>query len=175
MDEQSSSNADKIERSRTHSWWTWADFARRRRSMSGLEYLRAQQSGEMPTAALASTIGWTIESVESGAITVAVRVEDHIVQGSGKLHGGAIAAVLDSALAWAVLSYLPAERTCVTSDLTIRYLKAVSADAETVRVHSRAIHVGRSTAVAEAEVVSKDGVIHVRASGGFQILERKDR
>ena len=77
-------------------------------AMSGLEFLRAISSGELPRPPIAETIGFAGLEVDEGrAVFHAVPAEYHY-NPIGVVHGGLAATLLDSAMGCAVHSTLPA-------------------------------------------------------------------
>lgn len=58
-----------------------------------------------------------------GEVSVAFTAGPEATQGNGVVSGGALAAMLDSAMAVAVLSCLPPRQTCSTVSLTVNMLK----------------------------------------------------
>jgi uncharacterized protein (TIGR00369 family) len=60
----------------------------------------------------------------AGTIRLAFAPEGWFVQGVGVLQGGAVSAMLDFSMAFAVLANLPVERSCATASITVSYLRA---------------------------------------------------
>lgn len=70
------------------------------------------------------------------------------------MHGGALASVIDTAAAFAVLSLLaPGEQT-VTVELTLHFLRLVRGG--TVRAHARVLRAGRRLATVAVEATDDD-------------------
>ena len=76
---------------------------------------------------------------------------------SGTIHGGIIAAVLDTVLACSVYSTLPAGRNCVTLEIKVNYLRPITAAVGEVIGEGVAIHTGRQVGVAEARILGATG------------------
>ncbi|MEM5427710.1 PaaI family thioesterase [Cupriavidus oxalaticus] len=60
---------------------------------------------------------------EEGAVTLSFSPEPLFIQGAGVLQGGAVSAMLDFAMAFAVLAALPDGRTCATVNLATAFLR----------------------------------------------------
>lgn len=161
--------------SRTYEWATPDELALARSGLAGLDYLRAQARGECPLPPMALTVGWAIETVKPGFVRLRLAVAEFLLQGSGKLHGGAIATLLDSALAGSVISTLSASQSCVTTDLSARFVRGVDPKIGHVFAEAQAIHVGRNMAVAEAKVLDSQDTIYAIGTAGFAILARQAR
>jgi uncharacterized protein (TIGR00369 family) len=158
--------------SRTYQWASPEEIGQARKGLSGIDYLRAQMTGACPVGAMSSTMGWSFDSVEPGTVRLRLVVAEFLLQGGGKLHGGAIAALFDSALACAVVSTLPADKGCLTTDLSSRFIKGVPRSLESVVAEGRALHVGRTTAVAEARLLDDERQVYAIASANFVVLQR---
>ncbi len=77
------------------------------------------------------------------------------VQGSGVLQGGAVASMLDFAMAFATLAVLPMERRCATVQLATSFLRA--APAGRCQAIGEIEKLGRSMAFTRAELRPADG------------------
>ena len=98
----------------------------------------------------ARLLGIEFVGAERGAATLALNVREELTRMEGILHGGAIASLLDTAAAFAVITLLePGQRT-VTVDLTIHYLRPVT-EGE-IRAHARVLRAGRRLVIVSIEV-----------------------
>ena len=95
---------------------------------------------------------------EPDEVVVEMPVAPGAFNGSGNLHGGAIATLIDVASGWAAAragTFRPGENTLVTADLHVRYLgrpKGV-----VVRAHARVMRAGRQLIVVECRVADDLG------------------
>lgn len=98
----------------------------------------------------AKLIGIELETVESGTATLAFNVRDELKQNNGVVHGGAIASLIDTATAFAIISLLePGEQT-TTVDLTISYLRPLTEGR--ARAVANVLKSGRRLIVVSAEL-----------------------
>lgn len=86
---------------------------------------------------------------------------------TGVAHGGALATLLDTALAFALI--VRDDRDWSTVDLRVDYLRPVGI-AE-VSVRARVLQAGRRTGRAEGEVLDGSGTVCARAVGTFVPLD----
>ena len=101
----------------------------------------------------ARLLGIEFVGAERGAATCALHVREELTRMEGILHGGAMASLLDTAAAFAVITLLePGQRT-VTVDLTTHYLQAVT-EGE-IRAHARVLRAGRRLVIVSIE--ARDG------------------
>ncbi len=87
----------------------------------------------------------------------------------GDVHGGAIASLLDCALASACRSHDPTAFGVATIDLTLHYVSAGSGDLIATDHCERR---GRSISFARGEVRSEDGTLVALATGTFKLMAR---
>jgi len=85
-------------------------------------------------------------------------------------HGGAIAALLDCALAAAVRAHDPAAHGVATIDLTLHFVAATSGDLVARALCERR---GRSISFARGEVRGEDGTLVALATGTFKLVPRQ--
>jgi len=105
--------------------------------------------------AFGQLLGIKLEAAEPGQASMSMAVRDELRQNNGVVHGGAIAALIDSAAAFAVIPLLDEDETATTVDLTISYVRPLakgvaSASAKVLRAGSRIV-------VISAEVLDEAG------------------
>jgi uncharacterized protein (TIGR00369 family) len=103
----------------------------------------------------AKFLGLELGELRSGEATVHLDVRDELKQNHGVVHGGAIASLIDTASAFAVVTRLEADEGVTTTDLTIHYLRPVTAGRLTAT--ARIIRGGRRLFVLSIEVADNQG------------------
>lgn len=68
-------------------------------------------------------IGMRLISLKLDEAQIAIEMRDDLRQPSGVLHGGVTATLIDTAMAFAVRTRLPADAATATIDLTVHYLR----------------------------------------------------
>ena len=131
---------------------------------TGLEMMQAMLRGEIPFAAIARTLDFTLLSVSPGVAVFQGRPLAQHLNPLGTIHGGWIATVLDSALGCAVHTMMPAGRSYTTAELSVNYVRAVTPQVQRVRAEGKVIHCGRQLATAEARLVGPDGNLYAHAT-----------
>ncbi len=91
-----------------------------------------------------------LENVESGSATLALNVRKELTQNHGIVHGGAIASLIDTATAFAILTVIAPKDRVTTVDLTISYLRPVTEGR--IRAVAKVVRAGRRLFVVSAEV-----------------------
>ena len=106
-------------------------------------------------------LGVEVESVGPGSATLLLPVREEIMRNDGIVHGGAIASVIDSAFAFAIIPLLADNERTVTIDLTIHYLRPLSGGvAKTV---ARVVRAGRRVVTVSAELFDENGKLAATA------------
>jgi len=124
---------------------------------------------------LGRTLGITGTEADEGRIVlVGTPNEDH-TNPLGSVHGGYVAAMLDSAIALAVFTVLPPGAGYATTDLKIAYLRAVLAGTGPVRAEGRVINQGRRMVLGEATLTDRDGRLCAHATGSCMVIEQDGR
>ncbi|MDQ1640142.1 MAG: hypothetical protein QOF62_3481 [Pyrinomonadaceae bacterium] len=105
----------------------------------------------------ARLLGIQLEKVIPGEATLTLAIRPELSQNHGVVHGGAIASLIDTATAFAILTLLEPEERVTTVDLTISYLRPgfegqMSATARVLRQ-------GRRLIATTAEVTDESGTL----------------
>jgi uncharacterized protein (TIGR00369 family) len=144
-------------RSRTFSWQDPSATAAEGLKMAGLEYIRAMVSGELPPPPIAELLGFEIVEAEEGRAVFALTPAEWMYNPIGMVHGGIAATILDSCMGCAVHTTLPAGVGYTTTDLQVRYIRAMGEETGRVLAEGHVVHRGRRTATAEGRVFAEDG------------------
>lgn len=112
--------------------------------MSGAQ-LSAEELARLEAALtqvnFAGLLGIEIVELRRGEATLSMSVRPELTRMSGIVHGGAIASLMDSASAFAVLTLLGPEEQTVTVDLTLHFLRPVSEGR--IEARARVLRAGR--------------------------------
>ena len=98
----------------------------------------------------AKLLGIELESVEPGHAVLSMKIRNDLKQNHGVAHGGSIAAVIDSAMALAIMPLLAENERTTTVDLTIHYLRPLTEG--TARASARVVRAGRRVITVSAEL-----------------------
>lgn len=100
----------------------------------------------------ARLLGLQVESVEPGHAVMSLPIRDDHKQNHGVVHGGAIASLIDSAMAFAIIPLLAENEHTTTVDLTIHYLRPLTEGV--AKSAARVVRAGRRVIVVSAEVLN---------------------
>jgi uncharacterized protein (TIGR00369 family) len=160
-----------VTRQRTFSWEDPAAGAAEGLALTGLEYLSGIADGRFPAPPIAAMMGFEIVEVEPGRAVFAVEPAEWMYNPIGSVHGGVAATILDSCMGCAVHTTLEAGVGYTTSDLQVRYIRAMSVASGRVLAEGRVVHGGRRTATAEGRLSAEsDGTLLAHATTGCVIM-----
>jgi uncharacterized protein (TIGR00369 family) len=158
-------------RTRTFSWQDPAATAAEGMKLAGLDYIRAIQTGELPPPPIARLLEMEIVEVEEGRAVFALEPAEWMYNPIGMVHGGIAATILDSCMGCAVHTTLPAGVGYTTTDVQLRYIRAMGGATGRVLAEGRILHAGRRTATAEGRVFTQDNeTLIAHGSTGCAIL-----
>ena len=98
----------------------------------------------------AKLLGIEIESSVPGHAVLTMKIRHELLQNHGVAHGGSIAAVIDSAMAIAIMPMLAENERTTTVDLTIHYLRPLTQG--TARASARVVRAGKRVITVSAEL-----------------------
>ena len=98
----------------------------------------------------AKLLGIELESIEPGHAVLSMQMRDDLKRNGGIAHGGAIATLIDSAMAFAIVPMLAENERSITVDLTIHYLRPVSEGV--ARASARVVRAGKRVITVSAEL-----------------------
>ena len=160
----------QMQRTRTITWEDPAVAVNLGRNVSGIEYLRAMQSGELPAPPIAVLLGMWISEVSEGRVVFASEAAEYHYNPLGTVHGGVMATLLDSAMGCAVQSTLSAGTSYTTLELKVNYLRPVTTKTGMLYCEGKVIHVGGRIATAESRLTDADGKLYAHGTTTCMVL-----
>jgi uncharacterized protein (TIGR00369 family) len=140
-------------------------------STDGLEVLLGQLSGRLPQPPIHHLTGLRPTAAGAGAASFEMPASEWLcAPARGRVQGGAVAMLAETALSAAIQTRMPAGTAIAPVDLKVNYLRPLSADGRLAHARGRVVHSGRRIAVAGAEVVDADGRAIAVATGSAMVL-----
>jgi uncharacterized protein (TIGR00369 family) len=112
-------------------------------------------------------LGWLSPTLEELALDLCVLrlpYREAITNGSGTVHGGILATLADTAVAFALATNFDGKMGFATTDLTIHFLRRARSE---VRARGRILKKGRRVNVGEVEIVDAEGLEVARVLATF--------
>jgi uncharacterized protein (TIGR00369 family) len=132
--------------------WTDPDGYAAAADMTGRAWIEAMRDGTLPLPAIAALLDFAVMDVGDGTVRLrAVPGERHL-NPMGSVHGGFAMTVLDTAMAMAIFTRMPAGRGPLSIEIQTRFHRPVFPGTGPVTAEGRVLHVGATTATAEADM-----------------------
>lgn len=132
--------------------------------LSGMQVFEKIFSGELPRPPIGDTMDFLAVEIQPGRAVFQGHPQFRHYNPLGTVHGGWIAALLDSCVGCAVHSALPAGKGYTTAELKINYVRPVTSKLSLVRAIGTVIHQGGRMATADGRLVGPDGKLYAHAS-----------
>ncbi|HEU5250621.1 MAG TPA: PaaI family thioesterase [Thermoanaerobaculia bacterium] len=106
----------------------------------------------------------TLEELALDYCVLGLAYRPELTNGSPTMHGGVLATLADTAVAFALSTNFDGKMGFATTDLTIHFLRRAKTD---VKARARILKKGRRVSVGEVDVVDADGQAVARALTSF--------
>lgn len=164
------SSPDASARARSYAWDDPAISAAAAKEQDGTAFLQAILDGTLPAAPIARTLAFAPVSVDPGTVVFEFTPAEFHYNPIGSVHGGMISTLCDSACGCAVQSLLPAGTYYTSLDLSVKFLRPVSAGAGPLTCTGTVTHLGGRSALAEARLTGSDGKLYALATSSCMIF-----
>jgi len=135
-----------------------------RTTVSGIDYFRRIQSGELPRAAMLELLGMRLLEVDEGRVVFGVTPSEQHYNAMGIAHGGLAATLLDSALGCAINTMAPPGRVFTTLELKVNFTRPIRVETGPLRCEAHVVHMGTRTATSEGRIVDARGKLYAHGS-----------
>ena len=132
--------------------------------MSGTKITAAQTrriQKAVDSVPYAHLLGIELDDISKGAATLGLDVRKELTQNHGVVHGGAIASIIDTAMAFAIITLLAPREKVTTVDLTISYLRPLTKGR--ITAVAKVVRAGRRLFAVSADVFDDDGKLATTA------------
>ncbi len=165
----------EIGRKRTHNWTNPLEMAEKAKTMSGFDFLNGIRNGEIPPAPIAETLGFYPLSMEEGKAVFEFEPQEFHYNPIGSVHGGVITTVLDTVMGCSLQSVLPQGVAYTTLELKVNFLKAVTIKDGKMKSTGKIIHLGRTTALVEANLTNEAGKVYAHGVSTCMIFKLENK
>lgn len=134
------------------------------RALTGLEFLSKIVSGELPRPPIAGVLGFSLAEVDEGRVVFESEPQRRHYNPIGSVHGGFAATLLDSCMACAVQSKLPAGKGYTTLEFKVNLVRALTDETGPIRAEGTAIQVGSRVGTAEGRLIDSSGRLYAHGT-----------
>lgn len=144
------------------------------RGLTGLEYIQAMGSGELPFPPIGSLFGMRGVAAKEGEVVFELQPDASMLNPMAGVHGGVVCTLLDSVTGCAALTTLPPLHGFTSIEIKISYLRPVVLDGRPITARGWATKPGRRVCFTEGEVHDADGRLVASASSSILVLPPPD-
>lgn len=121
-----------------------------------------------PLSPYGEFIGVSIDDYAEGKSTCSIALKDHHLNNGGRVHGGVLTSLADTAAGAAVRSVRPAGKFSATTDLSISFIRPPTGD--NLIAKAEVIHAGRQLFRVEIAIFSENKLV-AKTNATFMIVE----
>ena len=127
------------------------------RRLSGMEYVQAIVTGELPAPPISELMGFRLVLAEPGRAVFEMEPGPQHYNPIGSVHGGIALTLLDSAMGCAVHTQLERGVGYTMLEVKTNFVRPITADTGVIRCEGIVIHQGSRIATAEGKLTDPDG------------------
>ena len=157
------------ERTRTYAWSEPVS-VQESGAASGREYLEAMIEGRIPQPPIGATLGFRLVEIGDGHAVFEGEPGEFVVNPLGGVHGGLALTLVDSCTGCAVQTMLPPGVGYTTLETKANFVRPIRVDTGLLRGIGRALHVGRSTATADARIEDASGRLYAHGTSTLLVF-----
>jgi uncharacterized protein (TIGR00369 family) len=162
--------SDAEARTRTYTWADPHALAQAIDGRSGRDVLEELAAGGLQAPPIASTLGIALVEVGEGRAVFECEPQEFHYNPLGVVHGGVALTLIDSATGCALQSVLPEGAAYTTLETKANFVRAITIGSGVVRCTGETVHVGRTTATAEARIEDAQGRLCAHGSSTMLLL-----
>ena len=152
------------EQQRLVTWHSPSLYTEHLHALSGSEYVAAVRRGDIPMSPMLRLLDIHGQEAQAGHAVFTVVPQEFHLNPMGMAHGGLACALLDTAMAVAVVSTLPRGVGYVTLEIKINFTKPMTTDKGELRALGSALHIGSRTATAEGKILDAEGAMYAHGT-----------
>jgi uncharacterized protein (TIGR00369 family) len=159
-------------RSRSFRWPDPSRYLEPIQKLSGLEFMRAFLTGDLPAPPFMELLGIRIVSVDPGSVVFEFDPAEYMYSPLGNVHGGIVTVLLDTAMGCSFHTTLPVGVGYTTLELKVNFLRPVTSKVGTLRSEGHVVHSGSRVATTDARLFDRERKLHAHATSTLLILSR---
>ncbi len=123
---------------------------------------------EIPMSPFGSFIGIEIVDFSDGKARCSVKLQDHHLNNGGRVHGGILTSLADTAAGVAVRTVRPEGKLSATTDLSISFIRPPQGDS--LEAVAELVHAGKRLLRTEISIFSADKLV-AKSNSTFMIVD----
>jgi uncharacterized protein (TIGR00369 family) len=142
---------------------------------SAVAWLLAIRDGTIAKPPIYERLDIDILDARVGSVELAMTLSAYLQNPYGQVAGGALAALLDTTLAWACDTSCPAGHCCTTLELKTNFLRPLSSSDRRVIARGTSVFTGSRILVAQGDIMGHDSRIHAIATTTCLVVAKQAR
>ena len=134
------------------------------KALPGLEFLQRIVDGRLPRPPICDTLNFQLLEVERGRAVFQARRSPSTATRSARSIGGWPATLLDSCMACAVHTTLPAGQGYTTVEFKLNLVRPILGNTGPLRAEGKLINAGRTLATSEGRLFGPDGKLYAHGT-----------
>jgi uncharacterized protein (TIGR00369 family) len=134
------------------------------KALPGLDFLQRIADGRLPRAPICDTLNFQLLEVERGRAVFQGAPKPEHYNPLGTIHGGWPATLLDSCMACAVHTTLPAGQGYTTVEFKLNLVRPILGNTGPLRAEGKLINAGRTLATSEGRLFGPDGKLYAHGT-----------
>jgi len=134
------------------------------KGISGYELIKGIIDGVFPVPPMAKALNFSLNEVEPGRAVFIGNPAFDYYNPLGSVHGGLAATLLDSCMACAVHSMLPAGVGYTTLEIKISFIRPMLENTGPVRAEGKVISVGKRVGTAEGRIIDAENRLYAHGT-----------
>ena len=139
--------------------------------LPGLEFLQ-HMIKDWHASGMSETLGLRLIAVAGGSATFEATASPKVYNPQMRAHGGFAATLIDSAMGCAVQTKMAPGVGFGTIDMTVKFTRAITAEAGRLLCIGTVVHRGRSTCTAEAKLTDEQDRLYAHGIGTFMVYPK---
>jgi uncharacterized protein (TIGR00369 family) len=135
-----------------------------KKALSGLDLLTRIMQGSLPAPPIQQTLDFQLIKVDRGVTLFAGTPRYDFYNPLDSVHGGYIAALLDSCMSCAIHSTLEIGYSYATLEVKINYVRPILGDTGEVRAEGKVLSSGKRIATAEGRLMDAAGKLYAHGT-----------
>lgn len=124
---------------------------------------------KLPSSPYGDFLGIQIKEAAAGSSVCHLELKDHHMNTGGRVHGGVLTSLADTAAGVAVRSIRPEGKYSATTDLSISFIRPPMG--KTLEAHAEVIHAGKRLFRTEISVYSDEKLI-AKTNATFMLVDK---
>jgi acyl-CoA thioesterase len=133
----------------------------------------SDQEFEVREMSMMSLMGQKVVSQGDGFAVVECLPQAQFENSMGRMHGGFVATLIDTAMGCAVNTKVSKDTSFGTIDMNVKFVRKIDIETGLLVATATVVHAGRTMLTVEAKVADRAGKLYAHGSGSFLVYPKQ--